>query len=153
MKGIALKSTNLVFWHQPEESAPRVIDSVLIDDNGVQRGRYSGETLEQISTRYPNALIGDIDAVIADQEQACRTQPTACTEEDFFDALDMLPPEDWVTVNGVESFKMMERLSGRMTGIFARLGKTYWQFTDRCDLSAESIAEKIKRSAAMLDAA
>lgn len=140
-----MQRTDLVFWHIPTNArVPSVIDGVVIDNEGAQRGLYSGETLEQLADRYHEPKVADIADFMTMQENALRTQPEPSTEEYYVSALECLPPHDWRRVRGVESFKMVERLCGRMTRIYAKKGDSYWTFTDRDDLSAEDIAAKIE---------
>lgn len=121
---------------------PQVIDAVVLID-GEERGAYSLETLAQLDKRYPGVLVGDSEAVEREREAALRTDPEACTEEQFFEALECLPPMDWTRAGGGESFKMVERLSGRMTRIYARTGSTYWSFTDRDDMTHAAVMAKV----------
>ena len=140
-----MQRTDLVFWHTPANArVPSVIDAVMIDDHGAQRGLYSGETLDELAQRYHEPKVADIADFMAMQESALRTQPEPSTEEHYTVALECLPPEDWRRAGGIESFKMVERLSGRMTRIYAKKGDSYWTFVDRYDLSAEAIASKIE---------
>ncbi|WP_448510079.1 hypothetical protein [Immundisolibacter sp.] len=140
-----MQRTDLVFWHLPTNArVPSVIDAVMIDDQGAQRGLYSGETLDELASRYHEPKVADIADFMTMQESALRTQPEPSTEEHYTVALECLPPHDWRRVRGVEPFKMVERLSGRMTRIYAKKGDSYWTFVDRDDLSAEAIATKIE---------
>jgi hypothetical protein len=121
---------------------PKVIDAVVLID-GEERGAYSLETLAQLAVRYPGVLVGDSEIVERERETAMRTEPEACTEEQFWDALECLPPLDWQCRGGGESFKMVERLSGRMTRIYARTGTTYWSFVDRDDMTHAAVMAKV----------
>ena len=134
--------TNMVFWCI-QGIMPSCIDEVIIDDCGIQRGLYSGETIDQIALRYDNPQICDADEYIDMQEKMLRTDPVSITEELFQEMLEVLPPVDWRSVAGVTSFKMSERLSGRMTAIYAQKGNRFWTFTDVCSMPAERIAEII----------
>lgn len=137
-----MKSTNLVFWHEPIGFVPLVID-VVADDNGVQRGRISGETLDQIAARYPGVKVSTIDEYTAQHDEAYRTDPMLIDEEQYRSALECMPPLNWRRTGGVESFMCVERLSGSITRIYACVGNTYWTFKDRDDLTAAEIADKI----------
>ncbi len=140
-----MQRTDLVFWHiKPNNSVPSLIDLVVVDDQGSHRGLYTGETLEQLANSYHEPKVSDIADFIAMQENAFRTDPERITEELYVSALECLPPYDWRRAHGVESFKMAERMCGRMTRIYAKRGDRYWTFIDRDDLSAESIAAKIE---------
>lgn len=139
-----MQRTDLIFWHMPTNAnVPFVMAAVVVDDSGIYRGLYSGETLEQLAGRYIDPKMCRIDEFAAMRENAIRTGPTPCSEKHFTAALKCLPPLDWQRVNGVESFKMTERLVGNMTNIYARKGGDYWSFVDRDDLSAAAIADKI----------
>jgi hypothetical protein len=68
------------------------------------------------------------------------------TEQAWWDALEVLPPEKWQTVRGVEIFRMCEYLSGNITAHYAKLLGKF--FARNCSTSekyedlAEQIAEK-----------
>jgi hypothetical protein len=121
---------------------PRVIDSVVLID-GEERGACSRETLAELAKRYPTVTVGDLDEVSRIKEEMMRSDPEPCTEEQFWEALECLPPLNWVRAGGGESFKMAERLSGRMTTIYARSGSTYWSFVDCDDLTHAAIMAKV----------
>lgn len=92
-----------------------------------------GETLEQIQVRYPGAQLVDFDAWNDAKEKALCTEPAPITEERFFEALEVLPPQRWYsgrTVSGksCESFECCEHLCGRVTSVCARIGKKYFEF-------------------------
>lgn len=124
---------------------PRIIDSVVLVD-GQERGQFSGKTLAELTDKYPTLVVGDADEVTRIKEDMQRTEPQSCTEEQFWEALECLSPMDWVRAGGGESFKMVERLSGRMTTIYARSGSTYWSFVDADDLTHAAIMAKVTAS-------
>lgn len=123
---------------------PHGIDAVVLDAHGVQRTRLLGDTLEQVRTRHPDAGICTLDELIDMQENALRTPPELTTQEDFDDALRILPPVAWQNLGTVECFKMSECISGRMTRVYARVKDTYWTFTDRIDIPLQDIMNKIE---------
>lgn len=58
------------------------------------------------------------------------------TAEDWHDALDILPPVNWVQVDGVDEFYMSERLTAYYTTQYAhdlRFGKYYCKTVDMLD--------------------
>ena len=120
-----------------------IIDAVVTNTQGQEVGQYSGETLEQIQARYPGALVGDSDEVTKAREDQLRTAPAPCTHEQFWYALECLPPMGWRNAGNGESFKMSERLSGRMTRIYARTGQRYWSFVDTDDLNHAQIMARV----------
>ena len=135
-------------WSEKHQTqiVPMVIDTV-VDRDGKSLSFYSGETLDELRKRYPTAEIGDMDSVLAEKENMMRTDPVECTEEDFWNALECLPPFDWQRTGSIgESFKLVERTSGRMTSIYARIGSKYWSFTDVDTMPHGEIMAKVKAS-------
>lgn len=106
------------------EGAKSIIDT--LDERGY--GTFSGMILEQMERKYPGVKICDLDTIAKRIEDSNLTKPIEITEEQFIEALECLPPEDWQQIGGEESFKCMERTSGRVTAIYARLGIKYYTF-------------------------
>jgi hypothetical protein len=65
------------------------------------------------------------------------------TEEAWWEALEVLPPEKWQTVRGVEIFRMCEYLSGNITAHYAKLRGKF--FSRNCSTSEnyEDLAEQV----------
>ena len=124
-----------------------IIDTAVNRD-GTLRGQYSGETLDQIRLRYPNAEIGEWDIVYAAAEEACKTEPSEITEDKFLEMLNVLPPVRWVRQGGAESFKLSERYYGSITAIYARIGKRYFTFSDNIAMPHDEIIKRIRASSA-----
>lgn len=61
---------------------------------------------------------------------------TEVTEEQFDDALNVLPPLYWTTINGVEMFCMREMYTGTYTNQYARIGDKY--YTTMVDVTDKS---------------
>lgn len=81
-----MQRTDLVFWHLPTNArVPSVIDAVMIDEQGTKRDLYSGETLDELASRYHEPKVADIADFMAMQESALRTQPEPSTEEHYVD--------------------------------------------------------------------
>lgn len=140
-----MERTNLVFWHKtPLARVPSVVDTIVIDEMGVQRGFVSGETQAELADRYPDVQVIDVDGFWTMHSNAWRTEPEPSTEENFTFSLECMPPLDWETVRGIESFKMEERVSGNITRIHACKDDRYWTFLDRDDLTPDEIASKIE---------
>lgn len=51
---------------------------------------------------------------------------TEITENDYNEALNVLPPLYWTTINGVEMFCMREMYTGSFTTQYAKLGDKYY---------------------------
>ena len=65
------------------------------------------------------------------------------TEEEWYDKLEVLPPEKWETVRGVNIFRMCEYLTGNITEHLAKLRGKF--FTRNCSTSEtyEELAEQV----------
>jgi hypothetical protein len=65
------------------------------------------------------------------------------TEEEWGDALEVLPPEKWETVRGVNIFRMCEYLTGNITAHYAKLRGKF--FTRNCSTreTYEELAEQV----------
>lgn len=135
-------------WHTPPNCAPRAIDGMIQEADGTLRGRFSGDTFEELQARYPGARLGGYDEYTIEHDAALRTVPKQCSEEEWFAALDCMPPLNWRRAGGIESFMMEERLSGSITRIYAldRASGRYWSFNDRDDMTAQAIADKIREA-------
>lgn len=105
----------------------------------------TGETLEQLRQRYPNAVLASTEEWRVQAEASIITEPQITTRDRFIEMLEILPPDGWHRSEHEESFKMSERYSGRITHIFVRIGRTYYTFLDSCKLSHQEIVDKCKK--------
>lgn len=124
-----------------------IIDTAELRDN-IWRSTTSNQDINQIRIDYPKAELGDFETVYKTAEASYRTKPVEISKEEFLYALGVLPPVNWRTVRGVESFKISERYYGQMTSIYARVGKRYFTFIDLITTPAEQIADLIHKSPA-----
>jgi hypothetical protein len=120
-------------------STPQIVD---ISVNGI--GMHSHQERSELAKRYPGLEEGEADAVREQIEKCLRTEPVPCAEDEWTEALECLPPLGWVRRGGGESFKMSERLSGRMTHIYVRYDGRCWTFVDTDDLSHFDIMNRVK---------
>lgn len=127
---------------------PSLIDVARVNDQGETVTYFHGETLAALRERYPTAELIGIEEFDRIKEAALRTEPEPTTEEAFWEMLEVLPPLGWRRTTEGESFKMVERFSGRMTNIYARIGTTYWTFMDRDDMPHDEIMAKVKQAMA-----
>lgn len=111
--------------------------------DGVIVGWQTGKTLNEIQREFPTAvIIGENEA--ADQiESLAKTEPRRIDKKTFKNALEMLPPDDWVFDRKFESFKCSERTTGRVTAIYVSIGAFYWMFHDLCTMSHSEIIERV----------
>lgn len=123
-----------------------VIDFAIHRADGVAVSQLQGHTLEEVQARNPGAQVMTYSAAVAMIEAGCKTDPRQITEEDFDYALNVLPPMQWVRGDHYESFMMSERTNGTVTGIYARVGSTYWKFEDTCTLAHTAIIAKVRKA-------
>jgi hypothetical protein len=134
-------------WYVPGETS--IIDLIHPDDGLTL---HCSESEAQIRERFPQAQRMAFEEAwkLADAAGAARYKRdvSEVTEAQFTEALNVLPPVDWTTTNGVESFRISERLWGNLTDIYARLGDRYFKLTDDIRLPAATIAERVAAFAA-----
>ena len=124
---------------------PVLIDLAKRRADGVLVGSVGGESLEAIAKRYPGAELGERDTVVAETERRLISEPHEITRERFIEALEVLPPYDWQRLVYSESFKWVERFSGRITSVFVRIQDQYFEFKDRDCITHEEALEKVSR--------
>lgn len=146
---IDLNTIEMCFYvPAPAGQVPGMIDVSRVNDQGETVTYFHGETLAALRERYPTAELISIEEFDRIKEAALRTEPEPTTKEAFWEMLEVLPPVGWRRTTDGESFKMMERYSGRMTNIYARIGTTYWVFMDRDDMPHDEIMAKVKQAMA-----
>lgn len=140
--------TNDVFFDPAgDQFGPVVIDAVL--SNG--RGQYGGKSIEQLRHQYPLVRRCRVDVALQWIEDYHRTEPQEITRDQYWEMLEVLPPVGWKIYDSAESFKMSERLTGNITGIYARVGASnprYFTFYDSINMKHDQIIEKVQASAA-----
>lgn len=122
----------------------RIIDTVMTRQDGVVVGTYSNKTKEELEATYgKEMLVGKADDISKMIEDGFCVEPEEISEEDWWSALEALPPQDWKTIDGVQSFKFMEYTYGEITSIYAKTSKGCWAFKNRASMTAKEIADKI----------
>lgn len=138
-------------WYVPGET--HIVDLIYPDDGLTL---HFAEDAAQISERYPSAQRLSCDdawrAADAVGLERYRKDVSEVTEERFNDALNVLPPVGWTTRQGVESFRISERIWGAITDIYARLGERYFVLSDDIRLSPTIVAERVAAYASPLPA-
>lgn len=142
---LAVSTTKVFFTPVP---VPSIIDIVTLR-GGTEVGMWSNQTLEQIRLKEPQAAIADEATVIAAQEAASTTDAVEITEDDYHDALDALPPSDYVLVGRTSSFKMSEHLRGRITAVYCHINGRYFSFDDVASIRHEAILLKVRKTFAV----
>ena len=137
----------MVFWHTDDQGRVRSIDIARQDATGEWVSVYGRppQNISVVQAHYPGARLGTFDEFNVEHDKSWRQPPTQVTEEDYWDALEVLPPVGYVIqrASRTESFKMRERQSGEMTAIYARNGDTYWHMMDNINTPHEKIMEAV----------
>lgn len=122
-----------------------VIDLVRTREDGVVVGVYGGRTVAELEAKYGTGKVlrATMDEYMKLHDADWRTEPAPISEERWDYYLGVLPPHGWGRTDGVESFKVEETISGRMTTICARKGERFWSFVDYITLPAREIAARI----------
>jgi hypothetical protein len=150
------KKTNMKTHYCIYQTGNTHIETACLAGEGEElKSPYSGETF--------NALLSDLNAKreagspafqIMPLEEAVPLMEDAqrakycgdwqeITEEEWYESLEVLPPEKWETVRGVNIFRMCEYLTGDITAHFAKLRGKF--FTRNCSTSEtyEELAEQV----------
>ncbi|MDX9668609.1 hypothetical protein QMK50_27060 [Pseudomonas sp. P5_152] len=123
-----------------------VIDFAIVLADGATVTQQQGHTLEEVQARCPGAILTTYQEAVEQIETCCKTVPRQIDADHFDYALNVLPPMRWVSGGDTESFLMSERTIGRVTGIYARIGNTYWTFEDVCTLLHAEIIAKVRKA-------
>lgn len=93
-----------------------------------------GHDLEQVRSRYPDAVILTWDEACTATDRAARAHycrgPSPSTEKDFWYALEQLPPAKWTRGDYSESFHVSERITGDLVDWWLRVGERYYHLVD-----------------------
>ena len=119
-----------------DPSTGTIHDVITPDGNTAYGGHDAQQYAEQL-----NASIWDFEEAIEHKERRYITLPKIITSRKFHEMLEVLPPVDWQFYGDVETFKMSERLSGNITGIYCRIGDSFFSFNDRIHLSHDAIVK------------
>lgn len=126
-------------WGYAKPEAPRFKDIAVQDEDG---NRYSS----QFKIPESDLLAEGYELVHADEmirrSEAYYTSDVVEIDEDrWWEALEVLPPGDWVRTGESESFYCIEFLSGRVTAHYVRIGEKYYCY----NAPLEDHTDRIKR--------
>lgn len=109
---------------------------------------YSGRDEAAVLAKSPEAKRMPIDDAVRQIDVAeafkCIQPVSEIRSKDYWYALEVLPPDDFRKVDGVESFKLAERTRGAFTEIFAECGERYFTLTNRFTMPAREIAKQVR---------
>lgn len=123
--------------------AGRLIVDAINPQTGL--GRWSGMSQKELEAKYGAIRVRPLDQAAKEMDDANVTEPIPVTEQQFMDALECLPPLAWNSDKeaDTESFQMSEYFSGSITGMYVRIGSTYWCFRDYAHSQHQTLVEKV----------
>jgi len=124
-----------------DSGRPAVYDQINPDTGA---GHYGGKTLEEVKAIYPTAQLMGSEEYDRHHDIYWTTDPVEIDEEAYTDALECLPPVAWKMTKDADSFKMSERTSGSITGIYARIGSRYFCFNADIRTPHDAVIEKCR---------
>jgi hypothetical protein len=122
-----------------------VVQDQLVMRGGCLRCLYSNQTVEEMGAEQGRT----IHVMLSDQIHLlirghyCAIPPERITEEQYQDALDALPPENWgrqvIKGQEIETFAFEEYLHSDITTIYARVKGEHWSLLRPADTSRMEI--------------
>ena len=139
-----------------EDGKCNIQTTVYADSEGIERCAYSGylnklekdQTVSEYLAHNPGACISFDEALarIAVAEQSAFIKPWKEISEDaWMDALEVLPPQKWQTVDGVELFRMSEYTTGSITAHYARSNGRYFTANRRISDDYKTLSAEVKQ--------
>lgn len=93
--------------------------------NYPERADYWKEQLEQAQNKTYSVMTWE-EFNQYEKGTYLKGKPKEISEEQFNDALNVLPPLKWCTINGIEEFLMSEFYTDSYTNQYARKGSKYY---------------------------
>jgi len=127
----------------------------LAEEGETLKSPYTGKLFENMLRELnerrevgsPEFQIMPLDEAFPMMEEARKSEYCGdwreITEDEWWGALEVLPPEKWQNVRGVEIFRMCEYLSGNITAHYAKLRGKF--FARNCSTSEkyEDLAKQV----------
>ena len=138
-KVIVEMHTNTIYdWVRDGETEPQAIErgnnfykkDLALVQSHLQT--YGGEYWQNRVDEYTKKVNAGVQIMTFDdfreleKKRLVDGKLTEITEDDFNEALNVLPPLYWTTIAGVEMFCMREMYTGPYTTQYARLGDKYY---------------------------
>jgi len=127
----------------------------LASEGETLKSPYSGETFDALIAELndkreagsPAFQIMPLEEAIPLMEEAQKAKYCSdwqeITEKEWFENLEVLPPEKWETVRGVNIFRMREYLTGNITAHFANLHGKFFSRNCSTRETYEELAEQV----------
>ena len=138
-----------------QEDRSNIVSACCAEDGEVLKSPYGGELFEELVSELnakredgtPEYQIMKLDDAMPLIEAAQKAEYCGdwqeISEDEWYENLEVLPPEKWETVRGVNIFRMCEYLTGNITAHFAKLHGKF--FTRNCSTreTYEEMAEQV----------
>lgn len=115
--------------------------------DGVERVMYSqNQPLADYLAENPGVTIvsdSELDAMTAAYYASMVTAPSPITKEHYWDMLECLPPCRYGTIGGATVFHVSERLTGNLVQWCAKIGESYYGWTDQADITTDDLRAKL----------
>jgi len=125
----------------------------IIAKNG--RTQYGRETVSEVRSRYAGKRVSVMPISEAMKRVEADLKGKYChpiseiTEEQFFDALNCLPTENWRRGDGWEAFRLSEYACWGITTHFLRVGERYFS---KCVEISSTVYDQMRNEAASIRA-
>ena len=141
-----------------ETGKTNIQTSVYSDEKGIERCAYSGSlnglpidmTVDEYLTNNENKNLSCVPFELAleqirqEKEKAYIKQWIEISEEQYDEMLNVLPPEKWQTVDGVNFFRISEHLTSNITAHYAQILGHYFTANRRTSTPYQSLAAEVK---------
>jgi hypothetical protein len=123
--------------------------TTYFDEFGVEYCHYTdGKTVAEYLKDKPKAVLMPFDQAVDEirtVEDWRLIKPfKEISENEYEYALEVLPPQKWLDVNGVNIFRMSEYTTGNITAHYASYNGKYYSANRRTSVNYEDIAKEIK---------
>lgn len=102
----------------------------------------NSRSLDDFKAEYPDVQIMSTEDASNSFAESYVSAATEITEQEFQDALEVLPPSRWKNHGDTESFYSPEFIYSLVTTHYVRIQARYYTFQDRCSVSHEDAVRK-----------
>ncbi|MEO1206841.1 MAG: hypothetical protein AAFV45_10970 [Pseudomonadota bacterium] len=111
----------------------------------IRKSEHHADAIARLEGDYGAALVAlPYEAAEARHEAAFKSEPIRITQEQWIEALEVLPPKHWHNTGAGESFKSIEHLTGNITAIYVALDGEYFTFDDTAALSHSDCVARVR---------
>lgn len=95
-----------------------------VGPNGI--GKWSGKSAEKLANGRKLTVM-TAEQHLHGETEHYKQGPERITKEQFWHALDCLPPDNWVRLSSEESFRVPEAHRGLLNWHYVRIGEDYYE--------------------------